>query len=254
MKERTFDKSAIVLCSGGIDSVATAYYVKKRLHYNNIIILFFNYAQKSLRQERKCARACAIKLKAEFIEISLPELAKLSTSLINIKKKIKKLTRKDLKDTAKESKKWYVPNRNAIFINYALALAESLCLKTKSKTKRVYDIFVGFKNEGEESYPDTTREFVDTMNKLAKSISIKSKLSAPLIKLDKEDIIKLGNKLGVDFRNTYSCYVGNSKNSKGKHCGYCLACRLRQEGFYWANIKDPTKYKVKMKDFRVANQ
>ena len=53
----------------------------------------------------------------------------------------------------------------------------------------------------------------------------------------------------VDFKKTYSCYVGSRK----KHCGACLSCRLRQEAFYWANIRDPTNYKEKMKDFRLAD-
>ena len=57
-------------------------------------------------------------------------------------------------------------------------------------------------------------------------------------------------KFGVDFKKTYSCYMG-VKNSL-EHCGTCLACKLRQEAFYWSNIKDPTNYKEKMRDFRIA--
>ena len=86
------------------------------------------------------------------------------------------------------------------------------------------------------------------MNKLQNVLKEKSKIKAPLIKKDKEDIILLGKKLRIDFRDTYSCYSGSNV-----HCGYCLACRLRQEGFFWANIPDPTKYKERMSDFRLAN-
>ena len=63
----------------------------------------------------------------------------------------------------------------------------------------------------------------------------------------KEDVVSLGQKLGVDLGNTFSCYVDDKK-----HCGVCLACRIRQEAFYWANITDRTDYKEKMKDFRLA--
>ena len=66
------------------------------------------------------------------------------------------------------------------------------------------------------------------------------------IKKDKEDIVRLGKKLGVKFEDTFSCYIGVGEN----HCGACLSCRLRQEGFYWAGIRDPTKYEIKMKDSR----
>ncbi len=238
-------KNAIILCSGGIDSVTTAYYVKNKLKYDNIIILFFDYEQRTSMEERKCSKKCAENLNAEFMEIKLKELGKISTSLINKKTKVKKLERKELKDSKKESDKYYVPCRNSVFLVYALAIAESLFIKNQKK----YDIFVGFKCEGKESYPDTTLEYVKEMNKLSRISCNSIKIFAPLIKKDKEDIILLGNELDVDFKQTYSCYAGAENK---KHCGVCLSCRLRQEGFYWANVKDPTKYETKMKDFRVA--
>ncbi len=240
-------KNAIVLCSGGLDSSATAYYVKKKLKYKKMIILFFDYKQRTLKQERKASKNIAKKLGAEFKEIKLNEIAKISTSLINKSEKVRKIKRKELKDTEKESLKYYVPCRNIVFLTYALALAESLQIKNKE----IFDIFTGFKCEGREAYPDTTLEFVKEINKLKKTATgIKGKIIAPLIKKDKEDIAVLGKKLGVKMEDTYSCYIG-TKN-KREHCGTCLACRLRQEAFYWANIKDKTKYKEKMKDYRKA--
>ena len=231
-------KEAIILCSGGLDSVVTAFYVKNRLRYKELTILFFDYGQKSLKEERKCAQRCANELSAKFKEIDLKWLGEVSESLLNKKGKIKKLKRKDLKDTSKESEKFYVPCRNLIFLTNALALSESDYLKTK----KISDIFVGFKCEGKESYPDTTKHFVNEINKIAGlSCLTKSKVIAPLIEKDKEDIILLGKKLGVKFENTFSCY--NPK--KGRQCGYCLACKLRQEGFYWANLTDQTNYSDK---------
>ena len=239
-------KKAIILCSGGLDSLVTAYYVKHKLGYKEIIILFFNYNQRTLEQEKKASKKCAKNLKAEFIAVELPFLSKISTSLINKNKKAAKIKRKQLKNSEKEAVKFYVPCRNTIFLIYTLALAESLFIKNKGKQH--YDIFTGFKCEGRESYPDTTRKFVKEINKLGKISTIaKSKIKAPLIDFDKDEIVLLGKKLGIKFKDTYSCYVGCED---GKHCGYCLSCRLRQEAFYWANVKDPTDYKIKMKDFR----
>jgi 7-cyano-7-deazaguanine synthase len=238
-------KNAIVLCSGGIDSVTTANYAKKKFGYNNLIVLFFNYNQRNLMAERKFSRRCAREIKARFMEIDLKELDKLSTSLINSSNQAKKVKRKSLKDTKKESSKFYVPCRNTIFLSFALALAESLLIKEKEK----YDLFVGFKNEGKESYPDTSQKFVDEFNRISRtSTEGRFRVIAPLIKKDKEDIISLAHKLKINLKDTFSCYIGPNK-----HCGSCLACRLRQEGFYWANIKDPTKYKTKMNDFRLSD-
>jgi len=227
------EKKAIVLCSGGIDSVVTAYFVRKKLGYKKMKILFFDYRQKSLISERKFSRMCAHELKAEFMEISIPELGKMSGSLINKNGKAGRLSINKLKNTKKESKKWYVPARNLVFLAYAISLAESIFLRTKER----YNIFTGFKCEGQEHYPDTTEGFVKSMNKISlDSTEGKFKIIAPLISKDKEDIIKTGSGLGVDFTKTFSCYQDNV------HCGQCLSCCLRKAGFYWAGMKDTTKY------------
>lgn len=236
-------KNAIILCSGGLDSSVATHYVKKKLKYEKMLVLFFDYGQRTLLAERKSAKKIAKKLKTKFKEIKLSELAEISNSLLNKKAKAKKVKRKELKNAEKESLKYYVPCRNTVFLVYALAFAESMQIKNKEK----WDIFTGFKCEGKEAYPDTTKEFVNEMNKLKKvSTSVGGKIIAPLIKLDKDEIVLLGEKLNVNFKDTHSCYISNM------HCGYCLACRLRQEAFYWANVKDPTKYKEKMKDYRKA--
>lgn len=229
------DENAIILCSGGLDSVITAHYVKKKLNYNSIQILFFNYGQKALKEEREASKLCADNLRAKFTEISLPELSNLSTSLINLPGKTNKINKEDLKDTKEESKKWYVPCRNLIFLSYASALADSEFIKLNMES----DIFVGFKCEGQNAYPDTTKEFLDKINSLlSTSCSFKIDIKAPLIDKDKEDIISLGNDLQVSLEKTFSCYAPENKI----HCGKCLSCALRKQGFYWANIKDKTLY------------
>jgi len=230
-------KKALILCSGGLDSVVVSYLAKNKLSYDSIKILFFNYGQRNIDKEKICSKNCAEKLGADFIEIDLPWLESISTSQLNSNEKAKEVTKSDLKDTKEESEKWYVPCRNLIFLAHATALAESLFIKKNER----YDILVGFKCEGSESYPDTTQDFVNQLNSLNKtSTEGKFNILAPLIEKDKEDIVKLGSDLNIDFKETFSCY------SRGEiHCGYCLACQLRQQGFYWANIEDPTEYKIK---------
>lgn len=227
-------KNALILCSGGLDSVTTAYYVSKKLGYKKIKIVFFDYGQRNIKGEEKFSKICAKNLNAEFIKLRLDNLKKLSSSLINSTQNAKKISKKELKNSKKESDKWYVPFRNTLFLTNALALAESIYIKNKEK----YDIFVGFKCEGEENYPDTSKEYIESINNLAgKAGKIKFFIKAPLIEKDKEDIVILADKLGVNLRNTLSCYVGPIK-----HCGDCIACALRKQGFYWANVKDNTDY------------
>ena len=104
--------------------------------------------------------------------------------MLNSKEKHKEISRKDLKDTKSEGKKWYVPARNLVFLSSALAFAEASEIRLGKK----FDIFVGFEEEGQEHYPDTTQKFVDSINKVSKeSTKGKYKIRAPLIKKDKED-------------------------------------------------------------------
>ncbi|MEO7014403.1 MAG: 7-cyano-7-deazaguanine synthase, partial [Dokdonella sp.] len=65
-------------------------------------------------------------------------------------------------------------------------------------------------------------------------------VQAPLMNLSKADIAREGERLGIDFSTTVSCY---SADAEGRACGHCDACRLRAEGFSAAGISDPTRYR-----------
>lgn len=224
-------KKAIVLCSGGLDSVVTAHYVKKKLDFSELTLLFFDYGQRSLAKEREMVAGCAKELDAEFLEIRLDPLRELSHSLITVEKEFNET--KNLSDTKEESANWYVPCRNLVFLSFAISLAESRFLEDGFSR----EIFTGFKNDGKETFPDASPVFVADMNRVAQCAKGDVTISVPLIEKDKEDIVLLGKEFGVDFTRTFSCYVG-----KEKHCGKCLACKLRQQGFHWANVDDPSDY------------
>ena len=59
----------------------------------------------------------------------------------------------------------------------------------------------------------------------------------PFIDFDKAAIARRGAELGVDYSETWSCYVGGEI-----HCGECGTCVERREAFLLAGIPDPTVY------------
>jgi 7-cyano-7-deazaguanine synthase len=63
------------------------------------------------------------------------------------------------------------------------------------------------------------------------------KIKAPLIDMNKEDIVKKGEEVNAPMQLSYSCYVG-----KDKHCGTCESCKRRKRAFVNANIVDYTDY------------
>jgi len=80
------------------------------------------------------------------------------------------------------------------------------------------------------------------MANLATSIGVhgeKITIHAPLINMTKEQIIKTGLKLGVDYKKTISCY---DPTADGLSCGKCLSCIARLDAFKKNNVQDPIKY------------
>ena len=130
----------------------------------------------------------------------------------------------------------YVPARNTVFLSLALGFAEVL---------QAQDIFIGVNAVDYSGYPDCRPEFIEAFEKMA-NLATKSsvegqpfKIHTPLIHLSKAQIIQTGTQLGVDYRQTVSCY---SANENGQACGTCDACRLRKAGFEASGIEDATRY------------
>jgi 7-cyano-7-deazaguanine synthase len=65
------------------------------------------------------------------------------------------------------------------------------------------------------------------------------KIHAPLLKMTKAKIIKLGIKLGLDYGLTWSCY---DPAAGSLACGRCDSCQLRLKGFKDAGHSDPIAY------------
>ncbi len=131
----------------------------------------------------------------------------------------------------------YVPARNTLMLALALGWAEVLGAS---------EIFIGVNAIDYSGYPDCRPAFVaafETMANLATRAGIEGRrlhVRAPIIDLDKSQIIRLGLSLGVDYAQTVSCYQATDD---GLACGRCDACRLRRDGFERAGVADPTRYR-----------
>jgi 7-cyano-7-deazaguanine synthase len=130
----------------------------------------------------------------------------------------------------------YVPARNTIMLSIALGWAEVLGAN---------DIYCGVNAVDYSGYPDCRPAFIDAFEQLA-NVATKAgvegaivRIHAPLMRMSKADIAREGQRLGVDFAQTVSCYQADAQ---GRACGHCDACRLRAEGFRAAGLPDPTRY------------
>ena len=63
-------------------------------------------------------------------------------------------------------------------------------------------------------------------------------VEAPLMAMSKEEIIRLGARIGAPLELSWSCY-----GSEDPACGRCESCRTRLEGFRAAGLADPAPYR-----------
>ena len=129
----------------------------------------------------------------------------------------------------------YVPARNTIFLSLALGWAEAAGAR---------DLYIGVNALDYSGYPDCRPEFIAAFEDLAELATkagtegARFRVQAPLQHMTKADIVREGERLGLDLGLSWSCYdpIGEL------HCGLCDSCRLRSKGFEEAGVADPTRY------------
>ena len=202
-------QKAIVLFSSGLDSTTVLYYAINKGYDCNCLI--FDYGQKHSKEVKNASSfAKSLGLNYYIIKVSIPWEV---SSLTNKNKKIPehKIIKKGIIPST------YVPGRNTIFLSYAVSLAETI------KAKK---IFLGINAVDFSSYPDCTPQYLKSMQQVMKSLNNNVEIVAPIEKLSKAQIIKLGKKLNVPYEKTWSCYNGGIRP-----CGKCDSCKLRAKGF-----------------------
>ena len=185
---------AIVLLSGGLDSVVSLAVIKDKC--SEIMGITFNYGQKSYLAEKKAAELISKYYKIEHKVIDLDWLSIISTSSL----------------TTKDTIPYRVPNRNGIFVNIASCFAEAY---------NFYSIIIGANKEEGATFKVNTIEFINAINtSLENSTNSKIELVAPLINMTKEEIVNIAIQKNVPLELIHSCYI-----SEEKHCGFCESCQ-----------------------------
>jgi 7-cyano-7-deazaguanine synthase len=219
-------KSAVVLLSGGLDSMVCAALAREQEF--GVIALTIDYGQRH-RVELEAARAIAGRLADRHIVLPLDLRAFGGSALTDDIAVPKDGVEQGIPVT-------YVPARNTIFLSLALGLAEATGAR---------DIFIGVNALDYSGYPDCRPDFIAEFQRLA-NLATKAgsegeafAIHAPLQHLTKAEIAREADRLGLDAALSHSCY---DPLPDGRHCGRCDACRLRAKGFAEAGIADPTKY------------
>jgi 7-cyano-7-deazaguanine synthase len=221
--------SCIVLISGGLDS-SVLLAMARDMGYENIYALSFDYGQRNIIELEFAGEQALIQDVREHKIIRI-DMGIGGSSITDRKLEVPKD-----RDGNNGVPSTYVPARNTIFLSFALAWGETL---------NVGDIFIGAGGVDYLNYPDCRPGYFQAFENMANLSTVKSiegkltyRIKTPLVKLQKEEIVREGLRLGVDFSKTWSCY---DPDEYGKQCKRCDACRIRQNAFQKANAADPAQ-------------
>lgn len=223
-------KIAVVLLSGGLDSMVTAAMAKEqgfRLH-----ALTIDYGQRHQR-ELQSAQAIAQKLGVERHVLLPLDLRQFGASALTDDIAVPK------DGVGDDIPVTYVPARNLLFLSLTTAFAES---------SGACDLFIGVNALDYSGYPDCRPEFIASFAETARLGTKQGvegqpfTIHAPLQHMTKADIARECHRLGLDPAWSWSCY---DPTPEGLACGLCDSCRLRLKGFADAGVEDSTAYAAK---------
>ncbi len=218
---------AVVLLSGGLDSVTTLAIASSEFDCHAIS---FNYRQRHVSELNAAVRLAQV-FGVDHQIIQLDEGVMTGSALTDASIDVPE------EGAAEGIPITYVPARNTIFLAHALAVAEVL---------DAADIFIGVNAVDYSGYPDCRPAYIEAFERMANLATRagveghKLNIHVPLIAMSKAEIIATGSRLGVDYSMTVSCYQADEQ---GRACGRCDSCRLRREGFAAAGLADPTLYR-----------
>lgn len=216
---------SIVLLSGGMDSAVAYYWAKKSTKI--VTELFFDYGQKGVGWERIAASSIA-QHAVHRVQIYYPPSIR-STILTN--SDMYEVKRRDVPAS-------FVPGRNLTMISIAGGVAYELGA----------ELIIGGWTQVDVDYPDCSSYFLRLAGDAAcEAIGGKPgslEVFSPILYYNKSDIVRMGEELGVPWKDTRSCY-GNQQQP----CMNCGSCLKRATAFLKAGVRDPIVSDERWDDF-----
>ena len=221
------ERNAVVLLSGGLDSMVTAGLARERGY--ELYALTIDYNQRHRRELASAERIAGELGVRRHIVLPLDFRAFGGSALT------------DAIDVPKDGvgdgiPVTYVPARNLVFLSLTLAWAEAVGAR---------DVFIGVNALDYSGYPDCRPEFIASFAetaRLATKAGVEEgpfSIHAPLQHMGKAEIAAEAARLGLDPAMSWSCY---DPTPEGLACGLCDSCRLRLKGFADAGLRDPLAY------------
>ena len=209
--------SAVVLLSGGLDSVYNLYRAYEE-HGEALLALSLNYGQKAFKQELKAAQYFADELKVSLQTLDISNVFTGDESSLTSSNEIPtdEVDIESYEKSVSSAKKVWVANRNGVLINVAACIAE--------KNIASY-VIPGFNLEEAETFPDNSEDYIQKINetlRLSTSNSVQVKCYSQ--RMNKKQMVADALERKINLDKIWSCYYGGETP-----CGKCESCqRLRR--------------------------
>ena len=201
---------AVVLLSGGMDSVTLFYHLLDKGY--DLAVISFDYGSKHNAKEIEMARYHTDQNSVSHVVIELPFINDLFKS--DLLRSGGVIPEGHYEDEMMKST--VVPFRNGIMLSIAVGYAESIDADMLAIASHAGDHAI---------YPDCRPEFNEVFGYAMRIGTYREvQLYAPFQNMTKREVAVLGKKLGVDYSKTWSCYKGEDKP-----CGKCGTCVERME-------------------------
>lgn len=214
--------TGVVVLSGGQDSVTCLGVAMKC--YEKVVAVCFNYGQKHA-VELKSAAAICIKHNIRLFTFNIPVLNELGDSALLASSPGSVNEKHYHKVNLPAS---FVPNRNALFLTAAHALAQKIGAKY---------VVTGVSQTDYSGYPDCRLKFIRSLE-ASLNLGAESNISiiTPLISKSKAETFLLAKQAGIldeVLTLSHTCYNGDHEHFHdwGYGCGECPACQLRAKGW-----------------------
>lgn len=222
-------RKIVVTVSGGMDSALLLYMAVNEVGKENVYPLFFNYSQRHFKQESACAvhQVGLLGLDMKGVDVNFIRDLAPTSSLTN-----DNIATPNVKEIMGEAQpKSYVPFRNLMFLSICCSYAEGVGADEVWYGATKIDSLAG--------YWDAEETFVEKVNDvICLNREKRIQVVAPLLEMDKADIVRKGVELKVPFDKTYTCYSGEMPADANS-----ASSSLRIKGFIQAGYIDPMPYK-----------